>query len=136
MTPGTILFHEQFVFRDGAAADKYLVVLAKTTNVVLVAKTTSNGIRYRLDHGCQAGSYFAAFLLTAGCCCLPLNTWICFSEFYELEFSAIQNGIVGGSIRQYGLLDSELTKDVQACAANTDDIATEQEALIRAHWSA
>jgi hypothetical protein len=133
MTPGTILFHRQFVFKDGGAADKYLVVLAQTANELLVAKTTSKGTNYRLDHGCQAGNYFAAFLLTAGCCCLPLNTWICFNEFYELDFTSIQSGIVSGSIRQFGALLPDLTKDVQFCAVNTDDIATHQEALIRAH---
>ena len=133
MIPGTILFHKRFVFRDGSSADKYLVVLAKTNSVLLVAKTTSKGHHYRLDHGCQAGNYFPAFLLTAGCCCLPLSTWICFSEFYELKVSAAQSGVVGGDIQQRGLLDPDLTKDVQACAVNTDDITQQQEALIRAH---
>lgn len=133
MNPGTILFHKHFVFADGTAADKYLVVLAKTASLLLVAKTTSRGTRYRLDHGCQAGNYFAAFLLTVGCCCLPKNTWICFDEFYELKIPALQSGIVAGSIRQYGLLTPDLTRDVQACAVSTDDISSAQEALVRSH---
>ena len=132
MTPGTILFHKSFVFADGASADKYLVVLGAAPSHVLVAKTTSKGTRYRLDHGCQAGSYFAAFLLTTGCCCLPKNTWICFNEFYELNLAQVQGKVVDGSIRQYGLLAPELTKDVQVCASQTDDITSAQECLIRA----
>jgi len=133
MTPGTILFHQQFVFRDGTSANKYLVVLATTSTVLLVAKTTSKGHNYRNDHGCQAGNYFPAFLLTAGCCCLPLSTWICFSEFYELQLHKVFAGIVGGSISQYGALRPDLTKDVQACAVSTDDITSTQETLIRAN---
>ncbi|MGJ7607132.1 hypothetical protein ACSFA7_22545 [Variovorax sp. LT1R20] len=131
MTPGAVLFHRRFVFADGASADKYLVVLAASDRHLLVAKTTSNGTHYRSDHGCQAGSFFAAFLLTRGCCCLPLSTWICFNDFYELSLTQVQSGIVDGSIRQYGMLDKELTRDVQFCAASTDDVSEEQETLIR-----
>lgn len=133
MTPGAILFHRNFVFPDGASADKYLVILAATPQVLLAAKTTSKGSRYRNDHGCQAGSYFAAFLLTSGCCCLPKNTWVCLDEYYELPIPLVQSKVVSGDINQYGLLPSELTRDIQACAVTTDDISASQEALIRAH---
>jgi hypothetical protein len=134
MTPGAILFHKEFVFRDGTAADKYLVVLAKTESILVVAKTTSKGHRYRNDHGCQAGNYFPAFLLTVGCCCLPLNTWICLDEFFELELNKVTSGVVRGNVRQYGFLTPDLTKDVQACAVSTDDISPYQEQQIRAHF--
>ena len=134
MMPGTILFHKDFVFADGTSADKYLVVLAAASNHVLVAKTTSKGTRYRLDHGCQSGNYFAAFLLTVGCCCLPKSTWICFGEFYELKLSQVHVKVVDGTIRQYGMLAPELTKDVQVCAVQTDDITSAQESSIRAHF--
>jgi hypothetical protein len=134
MIPGRILFHKQFVFSDGASADKYLVVLGVTGNSLVVAKTTSKGRNYRNDHGCQAGSYFPAFLLTAGCCCLPLNTWICLGEFYELKKSQVSGGIVTGAIRMYGLLTPDLIKDVQVCAVSTDDISAAQEGMIRAHF--
>jgi hypothetical protein len=133
MTPGAILFHKQFVFRDGTSADKFLVVLANTGSILIVAKTTSKGHRYRNDHGCQAGNYFPAFLLTLGCCCLRLNTWICFDEFFELELAKLNSEVVSGNVRQYGFLTSELTKDVQSCAVNTDDISPYQEQQIRVH---
>lgn len=133
MTPGTILFHKNFVFSDGTVKNKYLVVVAKTESILLVAKTTSKGHNYRLDHGCQAGNYFAAFLLTQGCCCLPLNTWICLDEFYELELPSVVNDVLSGDIQQHGVLDPELAKDVQHCAVSTDDISQAQEKLIRAH---
>lgn len=128
--PGAILFHRQFVFADGASADKYLVVLAASDRHLLVAKTTSNGTHYRSDHGCQAGSYFAAFLLTRGCCCMPLTTWICFNDFYELALADVQSGVVDGSIRQFGMLDNDLTRSVQFCAADTDDVSEAQRQLI------
>lgn len=133
MNAGTILFHKNFVFKDGTAADKYLVVLAEAESILVVAKTTSKGHNYRNDHGCQASNYSPAFLLTAGCCFLPKNTWVCFSEFYELPKAKVFSEIMVGKIQQRGVLDSELAKDVQACAVSTDDISVKQEALIRAH---
>lgn len=136
MNPGAILFHKQFVFADGASADKYLVVLANAGGKVLAAKTTSNGKRYRNDHGCQSGSYFAAFLLTAGCCCLPKSTWVCFNDFYELDLATLQQRVVNGDVRQFGALAPELTRDLLFCAASTDDISAHQEALVRAHLAA
>ena len=135
MTPGTILFHKNFVFADGASADKFLVVLAATDYEILVAKTTSQGRNYRIDHGCQAGNYFPAFLLTVGCCCLSKNSWVCLGDYYELEKQKVFDGAVGGAIRVFGMLTEELTRDVQVCAVNTDDISAAQEALIRAHLS-
>ena len=136
MSPGEILFHRQFKFHDGAAADKYLVVLASDKGTLIVAKTTSKGHHHRNDHGCQAGSHFPAFLLTQGCCCLRLNTWICLDEFYEFTLNEFQAKIVGGVVNRYGCLTPELTLDVQVCAAGSDDISQAQEISIRAHLAA
>ena len=133
MIPGTILLHKNFVFADGAKADKYLVVLAENPSVLLVAKTTSKGHRYRNDHGCQAGNQYPAFLLTLGCCCLTKNSWVCLSEFYEIGRQQLYAKIVAASVFKTGLLTPDLTKDVQTCAAGSDDVTKTQEAMIRAH---
>jgi hypothetical protein len=131
MEPGNILFHKDFVFADGGSADKYLVVVGSAATHVVFAKTTSNGSRYRNDHGCQAGSYFSAFLLTRGCCCLPLNTWICLTEFYELTLAELHERLFSGVMRRYGTLDPSLARDVQVCAAGCDDISSSQEQVVR-----
>lgn len=131
MNPGTILLHKDFLFSDGTTKNKFLVVLGCDKDIFVVAKTTSKGHRFRSDHGCQAGNYYPAFLLTAGCCCLPLNTWICFSEFYELEAGKLRQGIGCGQIYRQGVLDHSLTRDVQFCAINCDDISSFQDALIQ-----
>ena len=110
MRPGDILFHRDFEFADGAAADKYLVILGGGDAHVIAVKTTSNGTRYRSDHGCQAGNRYPAFLLTQGCCCLPLNTWVCLGDFYELSVAQVNGGVVAGDVRRYGKLSAELTR--------------------------
>lgn len=132
MQPGAILFHKQFAFRDGATADKLLVVLGVTPKHLILVKTTSKGARYRNDHGCQAGNRFSAFLLTVGCCFLSKNTWVCLSEFYEISIEAISKKIVAGDVHRLGLLPNNLTLDVQHCASQCDDISQAQEAIVRA----
>ncbi len=134
MKPGDVLIHKKFVFADGTSANKYLIVLAVDGNVAVVAKTASQGRRYRNDHGCQAGSYFAAFLLTLGCCFFSKNTWICFSEFYELSLKELQRSLADAQVFKAGELDAELTRDVQFCAIGCDDISGAHELLIRAHF--
>jgi hypothetical protein len=131
MRAGDVIFHKKFVFHDGGIADKFLVVLGAGATIVVAAKTTSQGKRYRNDHGCQSGSYFPAFLLTAGCCFLPKNTWICFSEFYELSLEKLYRRMSAGDVYRAGVLDGELAMDVQVCASQCDDLSQAHEALIR-----
>lgn len=130
MRPGLILLHKDFVFADGTSKDKYLVILGLMNGVAVAAKTTSKGHRYRNDHGCQSGNYFPAFLLTTGCCALRLNTWVCLSEFYELQESDLIQKVTSGHVFRYGYLDGELTKDIQFCAKGCDDISMHQESII------
>lgn len=132
MKAGTILLHRNFVFEDGSTRDKYLVVLGARDQIVLVAKTTSNGARYRNDHGCQSANQFPAFLLTAGCCCLPRSSWVCLGDFYELDSNALVGGITAGNIYRVGELTDELTRDLQFCAKNSDDISSHQESIVDA----
>jgi hypothetical protein len=132
MKPGTILLHKDFVFADGATADKYLIILGSEAGTAIVVKTTSKGARYLNDHGCQASTRFPAFLLTAGCCCLPKSTWVCINEFYDLTVADLQAKLIAGQVYRHGELSSELTRDLQACTATCDDISTDQERVVRA----
>jgi hypothetical protein len=132
MQPAAILFHKQFAFKDGATADKLLIVLGTTSTHLVVVKTTSQGARYRNDHGCQAGNRFPAFLLTIGCCLLRKNTWVCLSEFYEIPIADMQAKIVAGDVNQLGLLPNGIARDVQVCAVGCDDISQSQEQTVRA----
>ena len=132
MKPGTILLHKDFVFADGATADKYLIILGSENGVAIVVKTTSQGARYRNDHGCQAGSRHPAFLLTAGCCSFPKSTWVCIDEFYEFAEANLQTKLVAGQIYKHGELPAELIRDLQSCVATCDDVSTNQERVVRA----
>jgi hypothetical protein len=130
LTPGTIFLHRNFVFEDGTTKDKFLIVVGAHQDKVVTAKTTSRGHRYRNDFGCQAGNRFPAFLLTLGCCCFQKNTWVCLGDFYEMDSSNLQLKIVSGEVFRYGVLDNNLTRDIQFCAKNCDDITEYQEGII------
>jgi hypothetical protein len=131
MRSGDIFLHKQFAFRDGGVADKFFVVLGESSGILVAAKTTSKGHRYRNEHGCQAGSYFAAFMLTRGCCVLAHDTWVCLSEFYEFTLNNLTSKLVSGTVYAHGSLNEELTLDVQFCAAGCDDISQNQEKAVR-----
>ena len=132
MKPGTILLHKDFVFSDGTTVNKYLVILGSESGVAIAVKTTSKGSRYRNDHGCQAGNRFPAYLLTAGCCCLPVNTWVCIDEFFDVPEIELLKKMTTGQVYKHGELDSSLTRDLQSCAATCDDISAHQERVVRA----
>lgn len=128
--PGTILLHRNFQFSDGTSKAKYLIILGRSDGVSIAAKTTSKGHRYRNDHGCQCGNYYPAFLLSQGCCCFQLSTWVCLDELLELKDADLSAGLVNGLIYRYGSLSNELTRDIQFCAKNCDDISSHQEEVI------
>lgn len=132
MTPGTIFFHKDFKFSDGETSDKYLVVLgnARKNGVILVAKTTSKGHRYRLDFGCQSANRYPAFYLPQKSCCFPRCTWVCLSEFYELKETALMQSMAIGEVYRFGVLEDSFTRDLQFCAKGSDDISSHQEAMI------
>lgn len=130
MVPGKILLHLDFVFSDGSTKDKFLVILGQVNGVVLAVKTTSKGHRYRNDYGCQSGSYYPAFYLPAGSCCFPKPTWVCLGDFYELQAADLTSKVTSGQVYQYGVLPSELLRDIQFCAKGCDDISPHQEGII------
>lgn len=131
MKPGSIFFHPQFQFHDGTRADKLVFVLGGTSSKIVTAKTTSQEKHRRLDHGCQASDRFPGFLMTVGCCFLKQNTWLCFNEFYEFNLSQLQAVMGCGKIYRIGEVAAEITRDAQACAVSSDDISSDQEAIVR-----
>lgn len=124
------MLHRDFVFEDGDTAHKYLVIIGRVDERLLVVKTTSQGHRYRNDFGCQSANRYPAFLLTAGCCCFPKHTWVCLGDFYELEADDLVQKVAAGQVYQFGILPAELLRDIQFCAKGSDDISAYQEGMI------
>lgn len=47
-----------------------------------------------------------------------------------MDSSNLQLKIVSGEVFRYGVLDNNLTRDIQFCAKNCDDITEYQEGII------
>lgn len=65
---------------------------------------------------------------------LPVCTWICLDEFYELTVAgrdSLSSRIIAGQINRFGSLADNIVRDIQFCAMNCDDVTVVQEGVIR-----
>lgn len=124
MTPSSIIFHDNFVFHDGSIGKKYLIILGSHEGQSVAVKTTSKGLRYLLDYGCQIAHRFPNFHLVAGCCCFPLPTWVCFGEFYLFMHSDLIAKHFKSEVFKYGELDVKIFDELIKCVLKSDDIPT------------
>lgn len=132
MTPGTILHDQEFRYRDGETGRKYIVILNDgTCGSYVVVKATSQGRRYSNTPGCQLGTW-ACFFLDRGCCKLPKDTWVQLHEFYPFNAQEMLGLHFTGRMEVIDELTSGLTRDLQECALQSDDISEANAEIIRA----
>ncbi|MGH9906190.1 MAG: hypothetical protein ACRD8U_11500 [Pyrinomonadaceae bacterium] len=131
MTPGTLFFHKNFRFHDGAEGEKILVALGTAQAVTLVVKTTAQGRRYRNDYGCQAKHRFPNFHLPLSCCCLSKPTWICLNEYYEFKDSELLQCHFSGDVNRMGELPDDIAISVMQCAIESEDISRRQADIVK-----
>lgn len=131
MTPGTLLFDDNFVFHDGVKGQKIFVVLNNgLSGECLAAKTTSRGDRYGIQYGCQILDRFPNFYLVKGCCCLNEHTWIQLDAFYEFKTAELIQKVIAGLIKRIGVIDVTQTVQLLTCASHSDDLSQHQERIV------
>ncbi len=135
MIAGAIFFDTHFHFHDGESGEKLFVVLGADKGIVIVAKTTSQPYGKGIDYGCQPRDRFHNFYLPINSCYLKKNTWICLNEFYELKQSELLNKRFSGVINPICDLTPPITREVQNCAIDSDDITPRQSKIIEASLS-
>ena len=127
MTPGTILFDKNFVFKDGKTGKKLFVVLNDGENEIYICvKTTSKSHRYGVVAGCQALDRFPSFFVPRDASFLKQNTWIQLEVFYEFGRTELIGKVVLGEILRIGTLNKNLTKELLICGTHSKDITTFQ----------
>lgn len=131
MSPGSIIIHDNFTFHDGKVGKKFLIVLGSHEGDCVLVKTTSRGTRYLLDFGCQIKHRFPNFHLVKGCCCLPLQTWVCLHEFYLMKDKDLLTKHFNKEVFKHGELTNEIYKMLCDCALNSDDISGIHEFIIK-----
>lgn len=129
---GAILHHRNFVFGNGTAKDKYLMIIGSEATYLIATTITSNGKRYRMDAGCQSGNRHPAFHLPIGTSCLPKSSWICLNDFYRLNPLDLLRLARKSWVRKIGRLGTEQARSVQLCAISCPEIERRDKCAIRA----
>ena len=120
MTPGTMLFDENFQFEDGTTGRKILFVLNDGTNGhYFFVKCTSKGNRYTNDFGCQIEHKFPFFFLPQNTCeFLSRNTWIQLDKIHYRKSEELMQAVMTNCINRMGVLTMELAMNLISCASN------------------
>jgi len=133
VTPGTILFDPNFQFKDGQLGEKLYVVLNDgSCGIYIGVKTTSNGNRHGIQHGCQVLERFPNFMLAKGCCCLSKTTWVQLDAFFEFQSGALIEKVMTGQINRIGTLSDDLTRELLTCTTHAEDMTISQDEIIQA----
>ncbi len=130
MIAGAVFFDKNFHFHDGESGEKLFVILGTDKGIVVVTKTTSQPYGKGIDYGCQPNDRFHNFYLPTHSCYLKKNTWICLNEFYELKQSEMLNKRFSGVVNHICDLSPKITREIQNCAMDSDDISGKQSAII------
>jgi len=130
MNPGSVFFDTAFVFNDGETGEKLFVVLGAEKGTVVVAKTTSQAYGKGINYGCQPNDRFHNFFLPQNSCYLKKSTWVCLNEFYELNQSELFQKKFSGIVRHMFDISPAITREIQDCALQSEDISLRQEGLV------
>lgn len=132
MTPGSVFFHEEFEFHDGESGEKLFVVLGNVDNVAVVAKTTSRQKGKGTVYGCQPEDRLHNFFIPPKVTYLKKTTWVCLNEFYEIDLREALRLRMKGTIKPVCTFVGAITREIQNCALDSDDITGSQHAAVTA----
>lgn len=129
--PGTVLFDQNFRFKDGSYGQKLFVVLNEgSAGKIVGVKTTSQGGRYSNTYGCSIGIRYPSFYLPEKAACLNSDTWIQLEDFFLFDTQPLVDQIGSGRIHRIGLLTNQIAMELIDCASRSDDIDGEDAELI------
>jgi hypothetical protein len=131
MTPGSVFFDKDFQFHDGESGEKLFVALGSANGVSVVVKTTSQPHGRGIDYGYQVADRFPNFYLPVNTCYLKKNTWVCLDEFFELRHSDLLQKRFSSIVNHICDLSDNITREIQVCAMQSDDITPRQEKIIQ-----
>lgn len=124
MKRGTVLFHRDFIFKDGESGEKYLIILNDPSGdePYLCCKTTSKSKYDITQEGCHPHKNI--YLLKAKKDCFPYNTWIQFHELYELTAEELLKAHLGDKTCNITYtLKNETCRAIRNCIKKSIDIS-------------
>jgi len=133
MKRGTVLFHSRFLFTDGEAGKKYLVVLntpdPKNPAPILLCKTTSQSRNKPETPGCHAERNL--FVVDAKHDFFPKKTWIQFFEIFEADYKELLQQHFEKTVTLEGELKPETINAVVNCIRKSDDVSQYHLSLLK-----
>lgn len=131
MKPGTVLFDNNFKFKDGKRGKKFLIVLNDgTPGYYIVVKTTSISNYKGNTYGCQINDRYPNFFLPHGSCAFEKHTWIILTQYYEFTTYKLLAKNFDGELNIIFYLPEDITIEILNCALDSEDIILSHEKIL------
>ena len=132
MIAGTIIHWPNFVFDDGASADKYFVLLNSpqevTDGTYIFCKTTSQKKNKPPSEGCLPS--LSLFMIKGSKDYFPKDTWLQFYEFFSYSLSEIFENKLKRSVKVVGNLSNLTMRQIRNCLKQCQDVSPEDLKMI------
>jgi len=123
MNRGTIIYHNDLVYKDGEHGKKLLIILNNSsgTQPYIWCKTTSKS-KYGLSTpGCYSKKN--VFILNPVDNCFPKKTWVQFHEINEFTNTELLSLKFKGKVKIISNLPDKIIKAIVECIKNSPDIS-------------
>jgi hypothetical protein len=129
---GSILFHKNFQFKNGAVGRKLLVVL-NNPNInkgeeYLTSRTTTSEKGKKLEYGCN--HELSYFFLPAKHDFFEKNTWIQLHEIFPFDAKTLLDDKYKGELEVLGELDQIVIRQLMNCIKKIKDIEIKYKKMI------
>ena len=133
MTPGSVVFHTKFPFRDSETPGKKLAVILNdgSGGRYIAVKTTSQGRMYTWDVGCQPPpSNFPCYFVPGNASLFPKDTWIQLNDFFSFDVSKFRDGQRRGIILPKLQIPNRFLLPLIKCTLKSDDLTRADEKIL------
>ena len=122
MNRGTVIFHPEYKFSDGATADKLFIVLnnADKGDVLLLAKTTSQPKFRDTREGCDLRR--VEFFIPSGRTSFPKDTWVILNRLYPVSLQEMLKNVLKQQCFAKDVLNEQMMNAIRNCALQSDDL--------------
>lgn len=124
MQKGTILFHRDFIFKNGARGEKLIITLNEPVNdePYLCCKTTSQCQYEITTEGCRVDKNI--YMIKAKYDCFPDDTWVQFHELYPFTANEfLKVALEDKTCEVKGCLREQTINAIRNCIKKSDDVS-------------
>lgn len=122
MRQGTVLFHKDFIFKDGASGRKLIILLNNLVENfdLLLVRTTSKQGRYPDAQGCRNDK--SVYILNPNDDFFEEKTWVQLGEVFAFKPEELLKHHFDGALEIKGCLREPTIKGIVNCLKKTLDV--------------